>query len=273
MVIRNNNLKLYIDLMVPPLLIILSIMEIDYSFTNLIIKKKSLILKLFFDILLFLLSCYSFFRSDLIFIKIIYFGSIIWALIMFMETLDRLSGKMYKSINTVKSFLMKAFRIFCFPLEIKNIMLYKLYNVKIEQESMPYLNLILIAMLMCQNIVFTFIALTNIEIYCNKYFFAFTTGTFVAHFIIHVIEVIIGDNRMESKKYIFAIRKSFLILLMIELIIIALITNIDFRIVSKLSFIKVYGLNEIALRELFDSTTLCTLILQLLEYRNKIDWS
>lgn len=77
-----------------------------------------------------------------------------------------------------------------------------------------------------------------------------------------------GSNDKNVERYRFAAKKSFLIVLMIELIVIAFMANIDYYIISKWEIIRIFKLNKPALKELFDSITLCTLVLQLLEYRN-----
>lgn len=59
---------------------------------------------------------------------------------------------------------------------------------------------------------------------------------------------------------------------MIELIVIAFMVNIDYYIISKWKNIRIFKLNKPEFKELFDSITLCTLVLQLLEYRNNLVW-
>lgn len=251
----------------PILIMLVLAFEFDYYGPNLIIKKNSKIKILLDFLLLILLICAlksissPFYRAW--YCWLISVGTITYAdaLIKSLNINNPITTCLHKIVQSLSSILF-------LPIDIRNVLLKKLYNVEIKEKELPYLNLLLIVGFSLQWHIAVGVFRLNIEDYFNKYFFGFSIGTFITYFAIDAVIKVIGCNDKQSKRYSFIIKKTFLIVLMIELIVIAFVANIDFNIISKSVIIRFYKLDKSALKELFDSITLCTLVLQLLEYRN-----
>ena len=257
----------YMIMLAPLLIIWLVIFEFDYYGPNFIIKKNNRI-KLLIDFLLLILLIFISNSVNSQFYKIWYYLSIAAVTVVFIGTLQELFNVSNPILTWLYKMGFKLLSIICFPFEIRNKLLKKLYKVDIKEEELPYLNMSLILIFFLQSIISLSIFCFDIEGYLNKYFLGFAIGTFISYFAIDIVIMLMGSNDKSTKKYHFMIKKTFLIVLMIELIIIAFMANIDYGIVSKLEIVRVFRLDKSALKELFDSITLCTLVLQLLEYRN-----
>ena len=257
----------YMIMLAPLLIIWLVIFEFDYYGPNFIIKKNNRI-KLLIDFLLLILLIFISNSVNSQFYKIWYYLSIATVAIVFIGTLQELFSVGNPILTWLYKIGFKLLSIIYFPFEIRNKLLKKLYNVDIKYEELPYLNMSLILIFLLQCVMAVLIFCLDVENYFNKYFFGFAIGTFISYFSIDVVIMLMGRNDKITRKYHFIIKKTFLIVLMVELIVIAFMANIDYNILSKLEIIRIYKLDKSALKELFDSITLCTLVLQLLEYRN-----
>lgn len=251
----------------PLLIMLLLLFELDYCGPNLIIKKNSKI-KLLIDFLLLILLICTLKVINSSFYRVWYYWLIAAGTTIFADALLKSLNINNPIIVCLHKIIYMISLIIFFPFEIRNKLLKKIYNIDIKEEELHYLNMSLISIFFSQSIISVSIFCFDIEGYLNKYFFGFAIGTFISYFAIDIVIMLIGSNDKSTKKYRFMIKKTFLIVLMIELIIIAFMANIDYGIVSKLEIVRVFRLGKSALKELFDSITLCTLVLQLLEYRN-----
>ena len=141
--IAYEIIKQYINMIIGFLIIIISIMELDYNSVNLLIKKN-IKLKLFLDILLFIILCYYFATSKSMFARIVYFVLIVTASSMITDTLCVLFNIKNKNMTMIYRVMIKTLMFLYLPVRIINGVLFELYNVQIEKDDLPYLNMPLI---------------------------------------------------------------------------------------------------------------------------------
>lgn len=126
-------------------------------------NEKNKVLKLFLHILLLISLVYAFryYRSFLV--KELYGTFIIITLIMFIDTLRDIFNIKNTFISWFYKILVKLSSILLLPLTIKNALLYKLYNIDINREELPYVNIYLIQVFALQWLITSIFIFSDME--------------------------------------------------------------------------------------------------------------